>query len=88
MVISEAWAREKPVIATKVGGIPYRIKDGVNGILVNPSDPKALAEAMQKLADDDKTAQEMGKNGRKNVYIWKEIAVRSIELYGQVVRNK
>jgi len=86
-VISEAWAREIPVIASKVGGIPYRIKQYVNGILVDPSDPKMLAEAMLKVADDDKLAREMGRNGRKNVFSWKEVAMRSIELYRQVLED-
>ena len=53
MVISEAWAREKPVIASKVGGTPYRIKQNVNGVLVDLLDPKMLAEAMLKIAHDD-----------------------------------
>jgi len=50
MVISEAWARERPVMASRIGGIPYRVKQGVNGILVDPSDLKALTEAMLKVA--------------------------------------
>lgn len=88
MVISEAWAREKPVIASKVGGIPYRVKQDVNGILVDPSDPKMLAEAMLKVAHDDKLAKEMGRNGRKDVFSWKEIAMKSIQLYEQVLEGK
>jgi len=50
MVISEAWARERPIMASRIGGIPYRVKQGVNGILVDPSDLKVLAEAMLKVA--------------------------------------
>jgi glycosyltransferase involved in cell wall biosynthesis len=88
MVISEAWAREKPVIASKVGGIPYRIKQDVNGILVDPSDSKMLAEAMLKVAHDDELAKEMGRNGRKDVFSWKEIAMKSIQLYEQVLEDK
>jgi glycosyltransferase involved in cell wall biosynthesis len=88
MVISEAWAREKPVIASKVGGVPYRVKQDVNGVLVDPSDPKMLAEAMMKVAHDDKLAREMGRNGRKDVFSWKEIAMKSIQLYEQVLEDK
>jgi glycosyltransferase involved in cell wall biosynthesis len=88
MVISEAWAKEKPVIASKVGGIPYRVKQDVNGVLVDPSDPKMLAEAMLKVAHDDELAKKMGRNGRKDVFSWKEIAMKSIQLYEQVLEDK
>jgi len=87
IVTSEAWAREKPVIASRVGEVPYRIKQYVNGILVDPSEPKMLAEAMLKVANDDKLSGKMGRNGRKNVFSWKKLATRSIELYMQVLEN-
>ena len=51
-VILEAMTYGKPVIATKVGGIPELVEDGKNGILVNPQDPHALAQAMIRLAND------------------------------------
>jgi glycosyltransferase involved in cell wall biosynthesis len=85
MVISEAWAREKPVIASSVGGIPNRVKHGINGLLVNPSDPRMLAEAMLKLASEEGLAEEIGRNGRKEVLSWREVAEKSIQLYKQVL---
>jgi glycosyltransferase involved in cell wall biosynthesis len=88
MVISEAWARERPVIASKVGGVPYRVKQGVNGLLVDPLNPKALAEAMARLAEDEELAEEMGKNGRREVFSWREIAKKSVQLYEQVLRSE
>jgi glycosyltransferase involved in cell wall biosynthesis len=88
MVISEAWAREKPVIASSVGGIPYRVKHGINGLLVNPSDPKMLAEAMLKLANEEELAEEMGSNGRREVFSWREVAEKSIQLYKQVLEGE
>jgi glycosyltransferase involved in cell wall biosynthesis len=88
MVISEAWAREKPVIASMVGGIPYRIKQDFNGVLVDPSDPRMLAEAMLKLTHDKELAEGMGRNGRKEVFSWREIAAKSIQLYMRVLENR
>jgi len=88
MVISEAWVREKPVIASMVGGIPHRIKQDVNGVLVDPSDPRMLAEAMLKLTHDKELAEEMGRNGRKEVFSWREIAAKSIQLYMQILENR
>ncbi|MEM2240331.1 MAG: glycosyltransferase family 4 protein [Candidatus Bathyarchaeia archaeon] len=85
IVISEAWAREKPVIGSRVGVIPYRIKHGMNGLLVNPSDPKALAEAMIKLASDKELATEMGKQGKTSVLSWNDVALKSIELYEHAI---
>lgn len=81
IVISEAWAREKPVIATSVGGLPYRVKNRENGILVRPGDPKMLADAMRSLLIDRKQAESMGKKGKGEILTWEEIATKSITLY-------
>ena len=61
--IIEATAMGKPVIATKIGGIPEVIEDGVTGILVEPKDKDALAKAIEKLLDSPQLMQEMGRNG-------------------------
>jgi len=47
LVASEAWARGKPVIASAVGELPYRVKHEANGLLVPPNDPEALANAIR-----------------------------------------
>ena len=86
-VISEAWARKKPVIASRVGGIPFRVKDGLNGILVDPLDPKSLADAMIKLVKNDTLAEEMGRNGASDVLSWTAIAKKSIELYSNILKH-
>ena len=49
----EAMAAETPVIATAVGGVPEIVQSGVNGILVPPRDPDALAAAMTRVSEDD-----------------------------------
>ena len=49
----EALAAETPVIATAVGGVPEIVQSGVNGILVPPRDPDALAAAMAGVSEDD-----------------------------------
>jgi glycosyltransferase involved in cell wall biosynthesis len=47
-----------------------------------------LAEAMLKVAHDDELAEEMGRNGRKEVFSWREIAAKSIQLYMRVLENR
>jgi len=87
IAISEAWAREKPIIASKVGEIPYRVKHDINGLLFDPSNPKMLAEAMLKIASDEELAKVLGRNGKKDIFTWGEIATKSIELYKQAFGN-
>ncbi|GGI84287.1 glycosyl transferase [Vulcanisaeta souniana JCM 11219] len=81
MVISEAWARQKPVIATAVGGIPYRVKNMENGILVPPKDTKALATAIITLLTNKELARKLGARGRENVNSWNQIAKEVLKLY-------
>jgi len=85
-VISEAWAREKAVIASNVGGIPYRIKDHFNGLLVEAANPKLLAASMLELINDEHFAIKLGLNGRSEVSSWEQIAAKSIELYTHASR--
>ena len=60
----EAMACERPVIATKVGGLPEIIKDGISGILVNPADVDDLARAICRLHDEPELSRGLGKNAR------------------------
>ena len=81
MIISEAWARSKAVIATRVGGIPYRVKHMENGLLVPPKDPKALAEAIIMLLQNKELAIKLGVEGRKEIMTWREIAMKMLSVY-------
>jgi glycosyltransferase involved in cell wall biosynthesis len=63
----EAMAAGKPVIASRVGGIPEVIEDNVSGILVPNGDGDALAKAMIKLIDDAELRRRLGENGRRFV---------------------
>lgn len=63
----EAMACEKPVVATRVGGIPEVIEDGVTGTLVAPKSPEELAGAVGRLLSDSALAARMGAAGRRRV---------------------
>jgi len=65
--VTEAMACGKPVIGTRVGGIPDQITEGQNGLLVEPRNPSALAQAILRLAEDRSLRLRMGVDGRKTV---------------------
>jgi glycosyltransferase involved in cell wall biosynthesis len=55
----------KPVVATRVGGVPDLIDDGVHGLLVERRDPAGLAEAVATLLRDPERARRIGERGRE-----------------------
>lgn len=65
MTILESFAAATPVIATALGGMPELVRDGVEGRVVPPNDPQALARALRDLADDPEDAQRMGERARQ-----------------------
>lgn len=65
--ILEAMAAGKPVIATNVGGVPEIITNNVDGILVEPRDPDALAKAMILLAKDKNKRDHIAEMGKKKI---------------------
>ncbi|MDO8962995.1 MAG: glycosyltransferase family 4 protein [Coriobacteriia bacterium] len=67
MVVLEAMALERPVVASAVGGIPEAVDDGVTGLLVPPDDPEALAAAITRLLDDPAMRASMGAAGAARV---------------------
>ncbi|MFX0079658.1 MAG: glycosyltransferase family 4 protein [Candidatus Hermodarchaeota archaeon] len=67
IVLLEAMARAKPVVATNVGGIPYVVNNGKTGILVPPSDQTSLAEAITQLLLNPQTRQQLGQAGYQRV---------------------
>ena len=66
-VLVEAMAAGTPVVATSVSGIPELVTTGVNGLLVPPEDPAALADALLTLHRDPELAARLGRAGRETV---------------------
>jgi glycosyltransferase involved in cell wall biosynthesis len=76
IVMIEALAHQKPVIASAVGGIVDVIQSGITGLLVPQKDPKALAQAILSLLNDPIKAQEMGQKGLADIqlrFCWSRI---------------
>jgi glycosyltransferase involved in cell wall biosynthesis len=87
MSLVEAMATETPVIATKIGGMPEIVDDHVTGLLVEPGNPQALADATVELISHPKQAREMGKAGRKKVrqrYTWAKIVESLVNTYAAI----
>lgn len=64
MVVLEAFAAGKPVIGSRIGGIPELIEHGKDGLLFEPGNSEELARHMKMLIDNKALAEEMGRRGR------------------------
>jgi glycosyltransferase involved in cell wall biosynthesis len=63
--VLELMAHGRPVVGTRVGGIPSLIDDGTNGLIVDPDDPQALAEAIDRMASSPEDRVMMGRAARE-----------------------
>ncbi len=87
----EAMACKTPVVASRVGGILETVVDGETGLLVEPANPKALAEGINTLLRDPERAKAFGANGRKRVeeyFSWSHIAKQTESLYGELIEQR
>ncbi|MEZ5276852.1 MAG: glycosyltransferase family 4 protein [Opitutaceae bacterium] len=80
----EAMMLKKPVVATRVGGMAHTVIPGETGLLVDPANPNALAEAICKVLEDPALARQMGEAGRKRAvghFSWERSADLLLEVY-------
>jgi glycosyltransferase involved in cell wall biosynthesis len=87
----QALAMGKPVVATRVGGIPEIVSSGVNGLLIPPEDPQALAEALLDLLRDPERAGRLGSAGRRlteKEHTLERMGEKVLEVYRRVRRDK
>lgn len=91
LVVVEAAAAGLPIVASNVGGIPEIIEHGVNGLLVPPGDPQALAAAIQELIDDPERAKRLGEAARRTAFerfSAEAMAAAYMDLYERLLREK
>jgi len=84
LVTLEAMASGKPIVGTKVGGIPRQIHDGWNGFLVDPGDERQLADKIKYLIDNPEERKGMGANSRRYAeeeFDWRKVAERLSLVY-------
>ncbi|MFH1861644.1 MAG: glycosyltransferase family 4 protein [bacterium] len=67
LVLLEAMAAGVPIIATEAGGVPEIIENGVNGLLIPPEDPDALAQQLRTLIEDSDLRCRLTTNGKRIV---------------------
>lgn len=87
----EAMAYGLPVVATRVSGTVDVIQDEVNGLLVEPEDPQAIAQAVQRLLNDAGLAGRLGREARRTVeekYSLQSVAERYIDLYRELLARR
>jgi glycosyltransferase involved in cell wall biosynthesis len=65
--VLEYMAMARPVVASRVGGIPELIADGVHGLLFPPGDPEAMSSHLLTLLTNPQRASEMGQAGQNRV---------------------
>lgn len=83
-VLLAAYAAGRPVIVTDTGGLPEVVEAGRTGLVVSPSDAKALAAALTKILDDPARRASMGERARElatTTYDWSAIAAKTLALY-------
>lgn len=87
LVLLEAMACGKPVIASNLPGVRTVCEDGVNGLLVRPGDEKDLAEKLARILSDDNLAKRLGEAGLQKIkerYNWKNVAEKHVEVYNNL----
>lgn len=84
IVFAEAMATGMPVVATKIGGIPYVVAEGKSGLLCPYADVDAMTEMVARLMTDDALWKQYSASAREiaKEYNWTTIAERVVRLYG------
>jgi len=91
LVTLEAMAHALPVVATRAGGIPDKVRDGETGRLVEPGDVAALAAAIAELAASAELRRSCGERGRQRAlseFAWPVLASRTLALYEELLRER
>jgi trehalose synthase len=87
LTVAEALWKGRPVVASRVGGIPLQIEDGVTGFLVEPDDLDNCAERVMRLLKEPELGEEMGRKGRETVrqkFLITRLLLDYLKLFGKL----
>ena len=87
-VIATAYAFRKPVVVTKIGGLPEMVEDNITGRVIPPGDPESLAQVLIELLNNRLERQRLSENIQKkaeNELAWPVLAKATINIYKQVL---
>jgi len=89
IVLLEAMAVGKPIVATNISGYASVVSDGEDGILVPPKDSKSLARALVSVLRDKELQQRMGEKGKLKAaeYSWELVAQRVVDYYAKMLNE-
>ncbi|MBN1189786.1 MAG: glycosyltransferase family 4 protein [Dehalococcoidales bacterium] len=90
IVLLEAMATGKPVVASNISGYATVISDGVDGLLVPPKQEVPLAQALSRLIQDKALGREMGRRGivKADNFSWEKVSSRVMEYYKKILIDK
>ena len=90
IVLLEAMAAGVPIVASDIHGYKNVVQRGIQGLLVEPRNHRALAAALYALAHDPEKRLRMGEAGRAKApeYSWDSVSERVVELYREVLRDR
>jgi glycosyltransferase involved in cell wall biosynthesis len=87
-VIVEAFCRARPVVGSRVGGIPDLVQDESNGLLVEPGDTDGLADALVRVLAERELASRLGAGAHSSAGLWtvspEDFASRLRDLVGRI----
>lgn len=89
VVLLEAMACGKPIVASRVGGIPFVVEDGKTGLLFKSENVEELAEKVMLLLRNKELRVKMGKAGRERakLFTWERSAEMTVEVYKEVIEK-
>lgn len=87
LVAVEAMACGTPIVASRVGGLQFTIRDGQSGILVPHSDPIALSDGLSRALTDDELYKRMRAGARRAAirYSWQMVSSSLVDVYQQLI---
>jgi phosphatidylinositol alpha-mannosyltransferase len=89
IILIEAMAMGRPIVATNISGYATVVNHGVEGLLVPPRDSRSLAKALITLLQDEDLRRRMGEKGlaKANDFGWEKLSQRVVAFYEQTLKN-